>query len=131
MAPVSDVPHGLDDARMRAIRRLSDALPTYLSRTRPGRSVGRGRTDSGSGRLVWSWHVVGVLRRPVRTLLVHLRRRVALVLSHVVSLRVVGRVGRRIAGAGLGDGGIYRHVRVRLYATLIVAITRWRILQGY
>jgi hypothetical protein len=60
--------------------------------------------------------LLSVAVRPVRAR-VHLvrGRRVALVLSHLVPLRLVGRVGRRIGGAIGRKRRIYRNGRVRLH----------------
>lgn len=45
-----------------------------------------------------------------------------LILSHVMSLRLVRRVRRRIGWAGGRNGGIYRNVRVRLHVGLIAMV---------
>jgi hypothetical protein len=58
------------------------------------------------------------------------RGRVARVLSHVVALRLIRRVGRRIGGARCRDRGIYRNVRVRLHVRVIAMAIWLPIIQG-
>ena len=56
---------------------------------------------------------------------IHLRRRrgrVTLILSHVMTLGLVGRVGRRIGGTRGCDGGIYRNVGVRFHVVVVLVI---------
>ena len=47
------------------------------------------------------------------------RRRVALVLRHLMTLRLIGRVGRGVGRAGGRDGGIYRNAGVRLHVRVV------------
>jgi hypothetical protein len=92
---------------------------TYLSRARSCSCGNRGgRTNRCSGRGIrtgQSMMLLSIAVRPVRAR-VHLvrGRRVALVLSHLVPLRLVGGVGRRIRWAVGRKGRIYRNGRVRL-----------------
>ena len=71
--------------------------------------------------------MVGRLRVSMRPFWarIHLGRRwgrVTLILSHVVALRLVGRVGRRVGRAGSRDWGIYRNVCVRLHVVGVRAM---------
>ena len=108
---------------------------TYLTRARPcGRSRGGGTNRCGR-RAVGSWQTVLVLRIPMRPVWtrIHLRRRrgVALVLGHVMALRLVGRVRRRIGGARGRNRGIYRNnARVRLYVRVIAMAILVPIIEG-
>ena len=93
---------------------------TYLSWTASCSDIRRCIWDTGCGRLIWPWHVtwMSVLTPAVGSWLVHSWRWVALVLCHVVGLRVVRRIGRRVGRALLlllSDRWIYRNVRVRLH----------------
>lgn len=75
--------------------------------------------------------MLSISMRPVWTR-IHLRRRgVALILGHVMALGLVGRVGRRIVGAGCRDRGIYRNVGVRLDVRLRVMAILLPIVEGH
>lgn len=58
------------------------------------------------------------------------RRRVTLILRHVMTLWLIGRVGRRIGGTGGCDGGIYRNVGVRFHVVvlIIVDVVGWSVM---
>ena len=74
--------------------------------------------------------VLSVLRSPVGPT-VHLRRRMTLVLCHVVARRRVGRVVAGEGGTGRGDRGIYRYVRVRFHVWSVVMVMLVSILQRH
>lgn len=91
---------------------------TYLTRTRPSNRGGKGRTNRSSRGGIRSRHamvtVLCITMRPFRARIHLWRRRVTLVLSHIVTLGLIGRIRRWIGGAGGRNGGIYRNARVRL-----------------
>jgi hypothetical protein len=109
-----------DKKRGRGQRCQSLLIKTYLSWTASCSDIWRCIWDAGCGRLIWPWHVtwMSVLTPAVGSWLVHSWRWVALVLCHVVGLRVVRRIRRRVGRALLlllSDRWIYRNVRVRLH----------------
>lgn len=92
-----------------------ESSKAYLARARPCSRSRRGRTHRCSRRGIGAWHMMllCVAMGPVRAG-VHLvrRGRMALILSHLVSLRLVGGVGRRVCGAVRRERGIYHGVRL-------------------
>lgn len=100
---------------------------TYLAGPRSGGCRG-GSADGRSRCAVGTRHSMlvmgrGVTMRPLGTR-IHLRRRVPLVLRHVMALRLrlVGRVRWRVSRTRGGDRRIYRHDRVRLHVRLIAVL---------
>ena len=81
---------------------------TYLTRTRSSSSCSSTRRHGSSWRTVRStrhamWMVALWWPLPVA-----LRRRVSLILRHIMTLRCVGRIRTGVGWAGCSNGGIYR-----------------------
>lgn len=93
-------------------------LCTYLTRTRPSNRSGKGRTNRSSRSGIRTGHtvvtVLCITMRPLGTRIHLRRRRMTLVLCHVVTLGLIGRIGRWVGGARGRNGGIYRNAGVRL-----------------
>lgn len=103
-------------------------IATGDSRTRPASGNREYETNRSSRSGVRTRQTMvtrlRISMRPFRAR-IHLRRRwgrVTLILSHVMALRLVGRVGGRIGRAGSRDWGIYRNVCVRLHVVGVRAM---------
>ena len=117
----------------RKISQTQSEIITYLSWTRSCSRSRRCRTHRSCGRAVRAWQTVVMLRIlvPPFWTRIHLWWGMTLILSHVVALRVVRRIRRRVSWAGCGYRRIYRNVRVRLNVRWIAMVRLLPILQGH